>query len=38
MIRIPYRSIFAGLAVGTGIAGLIAWRAGTLVYFVGGFS
>ena len=30
--RIPYRSIFAGLAVGTGIACLIAWRAGTLTY------
>lgn len=31
-------AIYAGLSAGIGIAGLIAWRMGTLGYFVGGFS
>lgn len=30
-------AIYAGLSAGAGIAGLIAWRMGTLEYFVGGF-
>lgn len=35
--RINRIAAFAGLAVGTGIAALIAWRMGTLQYFWGGF-
>lgn len=35
--RINRIAAFAGLAVGTGIAGLIAWRMGTLLYMLGVF-